>query len=107
MHNIYLQYPAERGIPALLALLWMLGIIVRDFTRGLLRIDLDSEARFVLLGAIAVILGILAEGFFEYNLGDSEVLTMFLCVTGFGYVALRAAGVRASNRVPETAKVAG
>ena len=47
-----------------------------------------AEARFVLHGAIAVILAILAEGFFEYNLGDSEVLTMFLAVLGFGYIAL-------------------
>jgi hypothetical protein len=41
----------------------------------------------VLHGAIAVILAILAEGFLEYNLGDSEVLTLFLAVVGFGYVA--------------------
>src|SRR5581483_2734272 len=27
LHNIYLQYPAERGIPALLALLWMIGVM--------------------------------------------------------------------------------
>jgi len=36
-----------------------------------------------------VILAILAEGFFEYNLGDSEVLTMFLVVTTGAYVAIR------------------
>jgi putative inorganic carbon (HCO3(-)) transporter len=42
----------------------------------------EPEARFVLHGAIAVILAILAEGFAEYNLGDSEVLTMFLARGG-------------------------
>ncbi len=41
----------------------------------------------MLHGAIAVILAILAEGFLEYNLGDSEVLTLFLAVVGFGYIA--------------------
>jgi len=34
-----------------------------------------------------VILAILAEGFAEYNLGDSEVLTMYLAVVAFGYLA--------------------
>ena len=29
----------------------------------------------------------MAEGAFEHNLGDSEVLTMFLAVVSFGYVA--------------------
>lgn len=90
LHNIYLQYPAERGIPALLALLWMIGKMLRDFIAGLRRRDLDAEVRFILHGAIAVIIGILAEGFFEYNLGDSEVLTMFLNAMAFAYVGLRA-----------------
>jgi O-antigen ligase len=105
LHNIYLQYAAERGIPGLLALLWMIGKMLRDFVLGLRRRDLDPEARFVLHGAIAVILGILAAGYFEYNLGDSEVLTMFLNVVALGYVALGTA--RARERIPtEAAKLA-
>jgi hypothetical protein len=32
---------------------------------------------------------VLAEGFFEYNLGDSEVLTMFLAALTCGYIAIR------------------
>jgi putative inorganic carbon (HCO3(-)) transporter len=88
LHNIYLQYAAERGIPTALCMLWMLGKIMFDFSRGLRR---KAEARFLLHGAIAVVLAILAEGFFDYNLGDSEVLTMFLTVTGLGYVAIERA----------------
>jgi O-antigen ligase len=87
LHNIYLQYAAERGIPTLLVLFWMIGKILWDFARALRRKLADPDARFVLHGAIAVILAILAEGFLEYNLGDSEVLTLFLAVTSFGYVA--------------------
>jgi putative inorganic carbon (HCO3(-)) transporter len=87
LHNIYLQYAAERGIPAALALFWMIGKILFDFAIALRSGASKTEARFVLHGAIAVILAILAEGFFEYNLGDSEVLTMFLAVIGFGYIA--------------------
>jgi putative inorganic carbon (HCO3(-)) transporter len=94
LHNIYLQYAAERGIPGLLALLWMIGKMIRDFAIGLRRRDLDPEARFVLHGAIAVILAILAAGYFEYNLGDSEVLTMFLNAAAFGYVALATGRVK-------------
>jgi hypothetical protein len=35
----------------------------------------------------------MAEGFFEYNLGDSEVLTMFLVVVACGYLALEKDGM--------------
>jgi hypothetical protein len=45
---------------------------------------------FIVHGAVAAILAILAEGFFEYNLGDSEVLTIFLAVVACGYAALEA-----------------
>ena len=91
LHNIYLQYAAERGIPAALALFWMIGKILWDFGRALRGKLARTEARFVLHGAIAVVLAILAEGFLEYNLGDSEVLTLFLAVAGFGYIAREAA----------------
>jgi len=91
LHNIYLQYAAERGIPTALVLFWMIGKILWDFARALRGKLADPNARFVLHGAIAVILAILAEGFLEYNLGDSEVLTLFLAVTAFGYLARDAA----------------
>jgi putative inorganic carbon (hco3(-)) transporter len=86
LHNIYLQYAAERGIPTALALFWLIGKCLYDFMRAARRES--GEALFVLHGAVAVILAILAEGFFEYNLGDSEVLTLFLAVVAFGYLAI-------------------
>ena len=95
LHNIYLEYPAERGIPTALMLFWMIGKILWDFARALRGKLAVTEARFVLHGAIAVILAILAEGFLEYNLGDSEVLTLFLAVAAFGYVAREAADLGA------------
>jgi putative inorganic carbon (hco3(-)) transporter len=91
LHNIYLQYAAERGIPTLLAILWMIGQILWDFANALRSKLVSVEARFLLHGAIAVILAILAEGLVEYNLGDSEVLTLFLAVVAFGYVVREAA----------------
>ena len=85
LHNIYLQYAAERGLPFLLVLLWLIGKVLWDFSTALLRGRCPLEGRFVLHGAIAVILAILAEGFFEHNLGDSEILTLFLTVIACGY----------------------
>lgn len=88
LHNIYLQYAAERGIPALLALLWFIAKVLLDLRKALRSISKDDHVKRALLhGAIAAILAILVEGFFEHNLGDSEILTMFLAVVAGGYVA--------------------
>lgn len=87
LHNIYLQYAAERGVPGLLMILWLIGRVLYDLYEALRNQGGNDETRFVFYGAIAVILAVLAEGFFEYNLGDSEVLTMFLVVVGWAYSA--------------------
>jgi putative inorganic carbon (hco3(-)) transporter len=87
LHNIYLQYAAERGIPGLLAVLWLIGRALLDFLGALRSGRRHGDAVYLLHGAVAAILAILAEGFFEYNLGDSEVLTMFLAVIACGYAA--------------------
>ena len=89
LHNVYLQYAAERGVPALFFFLWLIGRMVADFTKALWSRAVSPPSRWVLHGAIAVIGAILAEGFFEHNLGDSEVLTMFLIVTTSAYVVIR------------------
>jgi putative inorganic carbon (HCO3(-)) transporter len=97
LHNLYLQYAAERGIPTLLIFMWMIATILWDFARALRRKLADPEAGFVLHGAIAVVLAILAEGYAENNLGDSEVLTLFLAVVAFGYIAREVAGTAPSG----------
>ena len=86
LHSIYIHYAAERGIPATLMLMWMLGMILYDCARSLRKLPPGrSDSRFVLHAAIACVLAILVEGFFELNLGDSEVLTMFLVITACAY----------------------
>ncbi len=83
LHNVYLQFAAERGTPALILLLWMLLRILRDMlreTRG------AQDNAWIFRGAVAVTLAVMGEGFFEHNLGDSEVLTMFLVAISCGYV---------------------
>jgi O-antigen ligase len=89
LHNIYLQYAAERGIPTMLLMLWMLGQILWDCLRRLWRLPPGrSDLKFVLHGAVAVVVATMIAGVFEYNLGDSEVLTMFLVVVGCAYAAM-------------------
>jgi O-antigen ligase len=89
LHNIYLHYAAERGIPTMLVLMWLLLKILYDFWRGLRNLPPGrSDQRFLLNGAIAAVLATMAEGVVELNLGDSEVLTMFLVVVACGYLAL-------------------
>jgi hypothetical protein len=92
LHNIYLQYAAERGIPALAAIMWMIGKTLVDFAAELRRRPATWQARYVLHGSIAATLAVLGAGFFEYNLGDSEVLTMFLSVIACGYSVIERSG---------------
>ena len=89
LHNVYLQYAAERGIPTMLVMVWMLIQMLVDFGRGVRALPPGrSDRRFLLHGAIAIILAVMVEGVFEYDLGISPVLTMFLVAVGCGYVAL-------------------
>jgi O-antigen ligase len=93
LHNIYLQYAAERGIPTMLCMLWILGQILYDCVRRLWRLSPGrSDLKFMLHGAVAVVIATMIAGVFEYNLGDSEVLTMFLVVVGSAYSAMECDG---------------
>jgi hypothetical protein len=47
----------------------------------------EAERRAVLHGVAAVVIGVLTAGVFEYNLGDSEVLQLFLGLLVVGYFA--------------------
>lgn len=94
LHNIYLQYAAERGIPGLLFVLWFIGMALYDCVRGVIAITRRgrSQELFILQGAVAVTIGVLVSGFWEYNLGDSEVLMMFVTVIALAYTALESIG---------------
>lgn len=91
VHNVYLQYASDRGIPTALMMIWLLLQAIIDFSRGL-RSQPSGRGvpKFLLHGAIAVILATMIDGIFEYNLGDSEFLAMFLTVLACGYLALEA-----------------
>jgi O-antigen ligase len=99
LHDIYIQYAAERGVFGLAAVLLLIGSTLCDFARAAPRAA--PETRFVLHGAMAVIIGILAEGLFEHNLGESEILTMFLIVVAFGYAVAAEPRATAARISPE------
>jgi O-antigen ligase len=89
LHNIYLQYAAERGVIVLGAVMWLFAMAIRDFARGLRVLEPGlSDERFLLHGGIAVIVATMIGGVFEHNLGDSEILTMFLIVLSAAYTAM-------------------
>jgi len=86
LHNIYYHYAAERGIPTMLMFLWFIGKMLWDFAVALRKSQGDTA---ILRGAIAVIVGVLLTGFYEVNLGDAEVLSLFLITMACGYLAIR------------------
>ena len=72
LHNNFLQLAAERGLPALAAWLWFMGALAWHFWR------VRREAGWVAEAAIAAWIGMVVEGFFEFNFGSSAVLMLFL-----------------------------
>lgn len=93
LHNIYLQTAAERGVPALLFLLWMLGKCFWDWARALAR---NVAGRWLTAGAMAALTGLCVTGLGEHNIGDSEVLLLFLTVMVMGYL-----GAGDAERAPD------
>ena len=94
LENDYVQYAAERGVPTMLSLLWMIGWALFDFACALRRLPAEAGERWVLQAAIAVIVSVLVSGWYSWNLNNSEVLAMFLAVLGCGYAAMWQAGAR-------------
>jgi putative inorganic carbon (hco3(-)) transporter len=89
LHNIYIHYAAECGVPAALFLTIALVMAIFDFHRALRMAPAGrSLRRFVLYAAMACVIGTMISGLFEKNLGDTEVLTMFLSIVSLGYLAV-------------------
>lgn len=91
LHNIYIQFAADRGVPAMLAIigffLWSTWEIVRAAGKA------EGEARWMLHGIAAFAIGLLVTGFFEHNLADSEILMLALGLVTIG-------GQLARDRIP-------
>ncbi len=82
LHNNFFQIGVERGI---LGLIFFLGFLTMAFI-GLFGIKEGGILSPEAMGAVAVLLGFIIAGFFEYNFGDSEVKLLLLTVLTIPFV---------------------
>jgi hypothetical protein len=76
LHNVYLQYAADRRIPALIVFLWFLGKMLWDLARASRRTGSSWRDRRHAGGAGA--------GWCEHNLGSGRRSSLFLAVCACG-----------------------
>jgi putative inorganic carbon (hco3(-)) transporter len=74
LHNIYIQFAADRGLPAMLAIIGFLFWNLWAISRA--AIAAPDETKWMLHGIAAFLVGLLVAGLFEHNLADSEVLML-------------------------------
>ncbi|HYU25953.1 MAG TPA: O-antigen ligase family protein, partial [Thermoanaerobaculia bacterium] len=75
LHNNLVQLWAERGILALAAYVVLIALFLRECARGWN----GPNAKYAELG-VAVTVGLVVAGMFEFNFGDTEVLLAMLDV---------------------------
>ena len=84
-HSTPVQLLAERGLPALLIWLTILGIYARTLWKGLKKAaSVDWRSYGILLGCLGGTIGFFASGLVHYNLGDQEVAMVLFILMGFG-----------------------
>ena len=91
LHNVPLQIAAERGLPALAAWLWFVGVVAA----GLFRQFRQRRDSVLAATGLAAVAAMLAAGLFEYNFGDSEFLMLFLVLVTLPFAAARQDDTRA------------
>jgi len=89
MHSNLLQIALERGVPALIVWLILIGVYFRMLWRITRRKMIDDLARGLAVGALGGALGFFASGLVHYNWGDSEVVTVFYFIMGLCLVVER------------------
>lgn len=89
LHNNFLQIAAERGLPSLIAWVWLLAALGWHMWRIRRRTMLGGHPIGLVDGAIAAWLAFLVEGCFEFNFGTSPVLMVFLFVMSTPFVVER------------------
>ena len=88
MHSNLLQIALERGVPALIVWLILLGVYVRMLWR-LIRNSTDDFPKGLALGALGGTIGFFMSGLVHYNWGDSEVVTVLYFIMGLCLVVER------------------
>ena len=90
-HSTPIQLLAERGLPALLIWLVVLGLYCQTLWRGFVaerekrkRGEGDRFTFGILLGCFGALVGFFVSGLVHYNLGDGEVAMIFYLLMAFG-----------------------
>jgi len=85
-HSTPVQLAVERGIPALLIWLSVVGLYARTLWLGLKRslVGGDWRSRGILLGCMGALIGFFTSGLVHNNLGDQEVAMVFYVLMAFG-----------------------
>ncbi len=97
LHNNFLQTAVATGLAGLIALLFWIAALYRSLL-GAAKRATESLDRARTEGAIAALTGFLVHGLFEWNLGDSEVVTTLYMIVG---LALAQGGQARDREVPE------
>lgn len=89
LHNNLLQIAAERGLPALVAYLWLVGSFLAQAWRSLPR--LAPFPRAAVAAALSAVAATTAAGLFEYNFWDAEIQYLTLVLVGGAYAHMEGA----------------
>ena len=89
LHNTYLQYAADRGLPVLACFLWFLYALLA----GPLKALRTAPDPWLAHAGVAAWLGVMVTGLFEANLANSEVLHLFLVTMVCAWQAVPSSGV--------------
>jgi O-Antigen ligase len=91
-HSTPLQLVVERGLPAILTWLWIVGVYARTLWRNFkLQITNYKSAieKGIILGAFGGLVGFFTSGLVHYNLGDQEVAMVFFILMGLSVFLCR------------------
>lgn len=98
MHSDYLQIALERGVPALIVWLILLGTYAWALWRMRRRIPPENWIeKGIVLGALGGLLGFMTSGLVHYNWGDSEVVMIFYLIMGFSLAIHRLKGSQVTD----------
>lgn len=85
LHSTPLQLAVDRGLPALLIWLWIIGVFKLKLFKALRQNKFkDYIEKGIVLGAFGGLIGFFIGGLVHYNLGDGEVAMVFFILMGLG-----------------------
>lgn len=89
MHSNILQIAVERGVPALIAWLLLMGVYGWTLVKAARGPDVtNGYSKGIALGALGGLVGFFTSGLVHYNWGDSEVVTVFYFIMGLSLVVV-------------------